>query len=1028
MNLCARLWRPLNDIMAHVPERSEVSAVSNNASFSAEQWTALRYDGGNAYVAAGPGTGKTHLLVGRYLDLLERGIAPERIVVLTFSRRAADELRERIVAALAAAAHPTVGVEVRTFHGFGSRLLQGQGARFKTRRLLDGFTRELLLDALVATEAMTSLSEATRASRAFRTEATRLLDDIGRASADGIAGIRAGASARLADLLRLRDAFAGARERLCASDLNDLVARAVQALANPQSEAALWLAAHRYEHVLVDEFQDTDIVQLDLLEALGGVVFAVGDEAQSIYRFRGAQHGIIAIAQERLRMERFALTVSRRCPPAVCELAAGTPFVAATDLRSARTDGPPVVVAAVHATADEVHLVADTIEDALDAGTRASEIAVLLRSTRPVGPLIADELRRRSIPVVENSRDKLLSDTRVSTLLAAFSVLGDSSDVAGWRRLLTAQPLAFDPLAVRLQHKALAAFRPNATLAASLDAAGLNSAVISSVELASALSDAKTLWDEQQLGKAARLLARKLKLVAAIMRDEDPANVRSAAARLKTLCDGLAEAQRSLAVIGKPATCTDIVEAIDDHLSALAGAEETDSSAVRILSVHAAKGLEFELVVLADAVDGRFPQHARSSSLLSEADRSILLEHGVDGASVTDAVEQEEASLWFVAVTRTKSRLVITYSEEGLDGREHRPSRFLAGRTPEERTRVARGSLEIAALRSGDAAWRTSLRSERRVAASPSLSAYAESGCNAFQVLDTRPLPLPRSLSVGNAVDWLQCPRKLFYGRFLEIRSEESTALTLGNALHDVLERFHERERDFTNVAPADIARWTTSLQELRRAVWEQTEFEGSAIHEATGIFADRALAGYAGTLERRAANTPFVVEQNEDDVNVPIGPMQLRGRIDRIDRRVSDNKRLLVDYKSGSAKKKPFRALLGEASEQWDAGESLAGTVTHDFAAQLAFYASALEDVGDFAYIYLRGSAKKRAEVLVDTTIFDEATQRLVGKLIADITTGFSEPLRGGTMTTLPRANRSAACTFCTFIPICPGAVEDDE
>jgi len=942
------------------PERSEVTAVSENASFSTEQWTALSYDGGNAYVAAGPGTGKTHLLVGRYLDLLGHGVTPERIVVLTFSRRAADELRERIVAALSSQALPTVGVEVRTFHGFASRLLQGEGARFKTRRLLDGFTRELLLDTMLKSTPMPSISDAIRASRSFRTEAARLLDDIGRTSAEGIAGVKAGASERLADLLRLRDAFAGARERLGASDLNDLVARAVQALSDPQSEAARWLAAHRYQHVLVDEFQDTDVVQLDLLEALGGVIFAVGDEAQSIYRFRGAQHGIITIAQGRLGMKRFALTVSRRCPPAVCELAAATPFVNAKDLHSARPDGPPVVVAAVRATADEVHLVADTIEDALDAGTPASDIAVLLRSTRPIGPLIADELRRRSIPVVENSREELLSDTRVSTLRAAFNVLADPRDESAWRRLLTAKPLAFDSLAVRFQHKALAAFRPDASLAAALDAAGLHSPLISSVELAAALTAAKTLWDEQQLGKAARLLARKLKLVSSIMRDEDPADVSSAGARLKTLCDGLAEAQRSLALIGKPASCTEIIASMDDHLSALAGVEGTNSSSVRILSVHAAKGLEFDLVVLADAVDGRFPQHARSSGLLSEADRSILLDHGVDGASVTDAVEQEEASLWFVAVTRTKNRLVVTYSEEGLDGREQRPSRFLAGRTPEQRTRVARGSLEIAALRNGDAAWRSSLRSERRVAASPSLSAYADDGWSAFRMLDTRPLPLPRSLSVGNAVDWLQCPRKLFYGRFLDIRSEESTPLTLGNALHRVLELFHEQERDFTNVVPADIGRWTATLQELRRAVWEQTQFEGSAIHEATGIFADRALAGYAGTLERRATATPFVVEQNEDDVDVPIGPFHLRGRIDRIDRRVSDNKRLLIDYKSGGAQATPFRELLGKAAEQWDAGESIAGTVKRDFAAQLAFYASALEHVGDFSYIYLRAATRR--------------------------------------------------------------------
>jgi len=1006
-----------------------VIATRPAAGFSPEQEIALKYERGNAYVQAGPGTGKTHVLAGRYSRLLERGVPPERILVLTFSRRAADELRQRIVDALRGEGRPTASVDVRTFHGFASRLLQGDGAPFRTRRLLDGFSQALLLDAAIQRTTMVSLSTVIIESRAFRTEAARLLEDLARAPESGIGQIAEDASPRLTDILALRRVIMAARDRLSASDLNDLVMRAFGSLADPRSEAARWLAAQRYEHVLVDEFQDTDSAQLDLLDKLGATVFAVGDEAQSIYRFRGAQHEIVERAVERLAMQRFELTLSRRCPPAVCEFAAETPFVGGSALRSSQEHGAPIDVVALRTTADEVHYIADRIEAALGAGTPASEIAVLLRATRPIGPLLADELRRRAIRVIENPRDAMLADPRIGTMRAAFAVLAAPQADGPWRRLLTAMPLGYDPLAVRLNRAALGTFRPDVTLSAKLDAAGLHSDLISNNAVAAALTNAKAAWDAGDLGTAARRLARGLRLVAAVVRDEPEATVRAASARLKRVCDGLADAQRALAAIGQSTVCETIVAALDEHLSALAGDGDPagDDSAVRILSVHGAKGLEFELVIIADAVDGRFPHNARASAFLSAADRTLLLDNGVDGASVTNAHDQEEASLWFVAVTRAKQRLVITYASEGLGGNEQRPSRFLARHLPEAKTHVERGSLEIAALRDGDALVRERLRADRRIADSPALAAYASDGEGAFVRLETRPLPVPQRLSVSDVVEWLRCPRRIFYSRFLRLPIEESTALTLGNALHLVLQRFHKIENDFRHVSPGDVDRWSARLRALRREVWAEKPFELPAIQEATGILADRVLAGYARSLERRADETPFTVEDSECEVDVPMGPLHLKGRIDRIDRRASDDALLIVDYKSGSAKDHPFRKHLKDADPVWEAGGSLAGTTDHQFTAQLALYASALQHVGDFAYVYLKGSKKNRVDVSVDTTSYDEETQRLVGLMLADIRSHLTEPLAAGVMTTLPTARSKDACTYCNFEPICPGLPEDN-
>ena len=294
-----------------------------------EQRAAIDHADGNVYVGAGPGTGKTFLLVERMRTLLARGVAPERILVLTFSRRAVNELRERI-----AAAGLPASIEVRTFHGFSARAAGGGLARFRETRLLDTFSRRIVLENAILRTPTPTLASSARESRAFADECSRVLGDLDRVDAAALTRIAAGASLRLRDLLAIGEEDARARRLAGAGDLGDLVRRAVVEGAKAGSSVQTWLAG-RYAHVLVDEFQDTDREQLALLGLLGAQLFAVGDEAQSIYRFRGASDAIVPYAIERYAMHRYDLTESRRCPAPVCELASQTPLPALSPLRSA---------------------------------------------------------------------------------------------------------------------------------------------------------------------------------------------------------------------------------------------------------------------------------------------------------------------------------------------------------------------------------------------------------------------------------------------------------------------------------------------------------------------------------------------------------------------------------------------------------------------------------------------------------------------------------------------------------------------
>jgi RecB family exonuclease len=319
------------------------------------------------------------------------------------------------------------------------------------------------------------------------------------------------------------------------------------------------------------------------------------------------------------------------------------------------------------------------------------------------------------------------------------------------------------------------------------------------------------------------------------------------------------------------------------------------------------------------------------------------------------------------------------------------------------------------------------LSAEQWITESPVLAAYAAHGDAAFARLDDRPIAAPAHLSVGSIVQWLQCPRRLFYENFVGLRGKESDAQILGTALHDVFERFHAHETDFRRLADGDIERWTDQLLSLRRAIWNDLRFDSIAIREASAIFADRVLKGYARSLGLRVRETPFTVEAVECDVEVTIGPLRLRGRIDRIDR-TSDGGLMLIDYKSGTAKEESFSKLLAAAATDWDANKSIAGTVNHDFVPQLAFYTSALTNVRAFTYLYLKGSKKAREDVALDTTSCDEATRGLIQRLLNDVRVNLADPLSAGRITAFRTATEKNSCRLCNFRAVCPGVAEDDE
>ena len=450
-----------------------------------------------------------------------------------------------------------------------------------------------------------------------------------------------------------------------------------------------------------------------------------------------------------------------------------------------------------------------------------------------------------------------------------------------------------------------------------------------------------------------------------------------------------------------------------------------------MLTVHAAKGLEFDRVFIADAVNGRFPQEARPTTLLSVDDRQWLSQHGVNGPFIQAAAESEEASLWYVAVTRAKQRLTIVFSQEALAGSAQAPSRFIpSDRIPQDVTVIDREPLLLRALRSGDARLRERLIERGALANAPILAAYAEFGNAAFAPVATRPLRRERPLSVGNVEKWLRCPRQIFYERFANLQQQGSTAMDLGSMLHKTLERFHEIHTDFTAVAPGAAETWIAELRTLRAENWDATQYDTPLVAQAAAQRADVALSGYARSLEAYARRRPFRVEKREMQVTVQVGPGSLSGKVDRIDVDPAGG-RTVVDYKSGNARADSLAKAMSRVLDDWDAADAqesprprIAGKASNDLKVQLALYATAVDGAAAVAYVYLAGAKEipNRNGAAIDLTPLDANTQRFTTGLLDELRRDVLDPLAESRLLTLPVTEDIEVCRFCAYKNICPG------
>jgi DNA helicase II / ATP-dependent DNA helicase PcrA len=884
------------------------------------QRRAVAHGTGPLLIIAGAGTGKTRVLVERYRRLRQEGIGAERILLLTFTEKAAREVLDRVEREDYL---PAGERYVLTYHAFAQRFLQEEG-------WLCGITRGYRMVSEVRKwEIMRDVLFQQRPPRLFHAQrpyerVADLLKLVERLKQELISPTEftawAGGVAEADDPVveaqaQAAGVYAAYQERLLAEDrldFDDTIFYTARLLADEPTVARR--QGDRFAHVMVDEFQDTNFAQSRLLELLTAAhrnLCVVGDDDQSIYKFRGASvanlrrfqamfpeaaiihlednyrsRGPILRAAERLIMED-----DLRLPK---------------HLRPTRGEGRPVSILQAPGVSEEADAAAAYVKRAIDEGRhRPSDIAILLRANAHLHNF-ARALQRTGVAYQVSGGRGFYQQPEIKDCLAFLRAIDSPDDAICLMRLLTLPRYASDPIqAGRWAREARDGGRRFFDL---LEGSSEDAPRRLCQDLRGFAGMAQRLGVDDlfyEVMEQTRYLDVD-RFAGPIERLQVSANVQKLAELIAAYCDE--HPDHHLRAYLDHLNLTEAAQA-DEEIAPL----EDTVNAVHLMTVHQAKGLEFGLVVVPHLVDGRFPASRRSEGLtLPDA----ILKEALPSA---DSHLAEERRLAYVAITRAREELVCTFAGRYEGVKDWRPSRFL---TP---------------IRGTDA---------RELAAAQLL---ANPSAGLVEVAHQVELPLTEAppiaaLSYTQVDTYQRCPQMYQYRFVFRLPTRPRPQMQFGRILHEALKDALggiERDRPLTweMVDSAYVAAWTRE----RFCAPEQAP----SLQDLGRTYLRNAFS--AGDLSK-----PLLLEQ---PFSLRVDGLRLTGRIDRVDRH-PDGSYEVIDYKTGSARR--------------------ATELQRDL--QLGVYALAARDVFRFnplslSYYYLETSERVTVEKPVDRLEEDRQT-----------------------------------------------------
>lgn len=639
-----------------------------------QQLAAVTAPPGPSLVIAGAGSGKTRTLTYRVAYLLEQGIPADRILLLTFTNKAAREMMRRVTDLL--------GQELRdlwggTFHSIGNRLLRLHAGRLGYHgdfTILDREDAKHLVSA--------SVVEAEIDVKALRFPKPEVLCDVfsmavnTEKSIAEILGADYGYMAELAGKVEEVGRRYSARKRAAnAMDFDDLLALWLKLLREHDDLRDQY--QRRFQFILVDEYQDTNRLQselIDLLAARNRNVMVVGDDAQSIYAWRGANYANILKFPERYAGAKvYKIETNYRSTPEILGLANAAISANlnqfAKELTPARKSGSKPVLVTCHDSAEQASFIAQRVLELREEGGNLNEMAVLYRSHFHALELQL-ELVRRNIPFSITSGIRFFEQAHVKDVAAFLKLVTNPRDEISFKRLVQLLPGIGGKAADKL-------WRDFSNHTAQAIPQGLDDpapiADGNPYVLATALQDCATAVPKKAAVAWAQFSATISQLEAAEVRNNASKMIGLVveAGYQDHLKENYTNFRARLEDIEQLAVFAQQFNAVQEFLSQLAlltnvEAEDQQNSSrdeeqLRLSSIHQAKGLEFDVVFVIMLCDGLFPSA-----------RSLETAEG----------EEEERRLFYVSVTRAKNELYLSYplirATPGNTGEfMQQPSRFL---------------------------------------------------------------------------------------------------------------------------------------------------------------------------------------------------------------------------------------------------------------------------------------------------------------------------------------------------------------
>lgn len=1015
------------------PSPSSLKTVAA-ISLTAEQQAAVTAPDGPLLILAGAGTGKTRVIAHRIVHLLRShpDWVPADILALTFSRKGAEEMRERVAALLGGNADTLIP---STFHSFCHQFLQDYALELGLPpgyRLLDRleawiFLRRLLPD--LGLKQYLVLSDPASAIDGFLRFISRAKDElVTPEQLEGYAQRVVDPAERLKaqEIARVYRVFQERLEQAGQCDFGDLIVRAQAALAS--EPGLLKQMQSKYKAILVDEFQDTNVAQIELLKLLAGRpghLTVVGDDDQAIYRFRGASFASFELIKAAYSgLTTLKLTKNFRstpqilaCTEALIQHNSADRYDPEKQLHAVLPKGDPVEVLVCQDSEDEAVQVVRILRhlkelEKLSGGW--SDAAVLYRAHAHRDVLV-QALGQAGIPFVVHGGAGMLDHPAIRTVMAVLRVLHDPSDAVELFHLIE-HPIWGIPIedAVALNRTAKAqrvslrkvlaklSSSPGSTAGVVISETGAEGAVRLHQELI-------RLEKTAQAGVAALLthLVERSAFRAMFQLPLDAAG------------DPLMALGRFLKFTYRYVNTNPEANPLDGFLWMLdsaieAGIDPTEEperlvgDRVRLMTVHQAKGLEFPWVIILGLVQGRFPSRARREPIPFPDD--MMKESLPRG----DFHQQEERRLCYVACTRAQQGLFLMTQDRAY----HRTSTFVqemaaetaeripdsqdspdrAGENPSEGRFLKFSLTEVKNRPCGNFTYEREVlellqqirqaQPEDEAVFTRSLERLKQLAAGLRQVQPPKAdtagpqslLPKDPHFSFSQLDSYRDCPLKFKYRYVYQIPVRSTPAMNFGTDLHVCLESF------YLQVMKGNVPKLAELLDTFGRSVFPGRY--GDPVQDETyqklGV---QILKDYYKKHEG-AFTVPLMLEKA---FLLDWGQAKVRGFIDRIDP-LPDGGVEIMDYKSGKPKTK----------------------ATADEQLQLRIYALAARESMDLkpkriSFYYLKSNEKLSYE---PTDVELEATKERV--------MGLAVQIRSGDFTPKPDMMK---CRWCDFKNLCPSS-----